>query len=114
MPVVRVKSNGAWVEVDGVSNHAHPEYAPVDTLSELQVGVEELYDGVEELHDVLNQKSDMDHQHTASEVGALPIEGGAMEGTLILNGIVLTEGIDFGPDDPSGGVFGQLYFKKVT
>ena len=163
MPVVRVKSNGAWVEVDGVSNHAHPEYAPVDTLSELQVGVEELYDGVEELkvgseelqicieelyagieevqvsaeelqssveelhtgvedlqlsiadlHNVLEQKSDMDHQHTASEVGALPIEGGTMEGTLTLSGIVLTEGIDFGSGDPRGGVFGQLYFKKVT
>lgn len=107
MPVVRVKSNGAWVEVDGVSNHAHPEYASVDTLSELQVGVEELYDA-------LNQKSEIDHQHIASEVGALSIEGGTMEGVLIVNGIVLTEGIDYGSGDPSGGVLGQLYFKKVT
>ena len=30
------------------------------------------------------------------------------------NGIVLTEGIDYGSGDPVGGVEGQLYFKKVT
>lgn len=107
MPVVRVKSNGAWVEVDGVSNHAHPEYASAATLSELQAGVEEV-------SDLLNQKSDMNHQHIPSEVGALPIAGGAMEGTLTVMGMVLTEGIDYGSGDPGGGVLGQLYFKKVT
>ena len=62
----------------------------------------------------LDQKSNIDHQHTASEVGALPISGGAMEGTLTVRGIILTEGIDYGSGDPSGGVVGQLYFKKVT
>lgn len=30
------------------------------------------------------------------------------------NGIILTEGIDYGSGDPGGGVVGQLYFKKVT
>ena len=104
MPVVRVKNNGVWTEVDGVSNHTHPEYASVDTLSELQAGVETLNE----------QKSDMDHQHTASEVGALPITGGVMEDALTLRGIVLTEGIDYGSGDPGSGVLGQLYFKKVT
>ena len=104
MPVVRVKNNGVWTEVDGVSNHTHPEYASVDTLSELQAGVETLHE----------QKAAIDHQHTASEVGALPIIGGAMEGTLTVMGIVLTEGIDYGSGDPGDGVIGQLYFKKVT
>ena len=107
MSVVKVKNNGVWQEVDGVSNHTHPEYASAATLSELQTGVESLYD-------MVNQKSDMDHQHTASEVGALPITGGAMEGTLTVNGIVLTEGIDYGPGDPGDGILGQLYFKRVT
>lgn len=107
MSVVKVKNNGVWQEVDGVSNHTHPEYASEATLSELQTGVEDLYD-------MVNQKSDMDHQHTASEVGALPITGGVMEDSLTLRGIVLTEGIDYGYGDPGGGVLGQLYFKKVT
>jgi hypothetical protein len=40
--------------------------------------------------------------------------GGELTGTLMLNGIVLTEGVDYGTGDPSGGVVGQLYFKKVT
>lgn len=54
------------------------------------------------------------HGVTAEQVGALPITGGIMENTLTLNGVVLTEGIDYGTGDPSGGVTGQLYFKKVT
>lgn len=41
-------------------------------------------------------------------------DGGVLTGTLTVNGIVLTEGIDYGTGDPSGGVVGQLYFKKVT
>lgn len=32
---------------------------------------------------------------------------------LFTNGIILKEGIDYGTSDPSGGVLGQLYFKKV-
>lgn len=54
------------------------------------------------------------HDVTAKQAGALPITGGAMEGTLTTHGIILTEGIDYGTGDPSGGVLGQLYFKKVT
>lgn len=30
------------------------------------------------------------------------------------NGIILTEGVDYGYGDPGSGVLGQLYFKKVT
>ena len=37
-----------------------------------------------------------------------------MEGVLTVQGIVLTEGIDYGSGDPGDGVLGQLYFKKVT
>lgn len=54
------------------------------------------------------------HGVTAEQAGALPITGGIMEGAITLNGIVLTEGIDYGPGDPGSGVLGQLYFKKVT
>ena len=54
------------------------------------------------------------HEVTADQVGALPIAGGTMEGTLTTNGIILTEGIDYGTGDPSDGTLGQLYFKKVT
>lgn len=68
----------------------------------------------------LSEKSNIDHKHTASEVGALSNKGGYLYGTLtVLNtlttkGIVLTEGVDFGSKTPSGGVLGQVYFKKVT
>lgn len=63
-----------------------------------------------------NHINNMENPHsvTAEQVGALPITGGSMEGTLTVNGIVLTEGIDYGSGDPGGGVLGQLYFKKVT
>ena len=71
------------------------------------------YDALANLPD-LDKKSNVDHEHTASEVGALPITGGVMEDTLTVRGIVLTEGIDYGTGDPGGGVLGQLYFKKVT
>lgn len=62
----------------------------------------------------LNQKADITHEHTAEEIAALPINGGMMTGTLTTNGIVLTQGIDYGSGDPVGGTLGQLYFKKVT
>lgn len=54
------------------------------------------------------------HSVTAEQIGATPITGGTMEGTLTVHGIVLTEGVDYGSGNPSGGVQGQLYFKKVT
>jgi hypothetical protein len=60
------------------------------------------------------ENQDNPHHVTAEQVGALPITGGVMENTLTVNGIVLTEGIDYGSGDPGGGVLGQLYFKKVT
>jgi hypothetical protein len=63
-----------------------------------------------------NHTSNKENPHvvTAQQVGALPITGGTLENTLTVQGIVLTEEIDYGVDDPSGGVTGQLYFKKVT
>lgn len=54
------------------------------------------------------------HSVTAEQVGALPITGGTMENAITLNGVILTEGIDYGTGDPGSGVPGQLYFKKVT
>lgn len=63
-----------------------------------------------------NHTSNNDNPHsvTAEQIGATPITGGTMEGTLTVHGIVLTEGVDYGSGNPSGGVEGQLYFKKVT
>ena len=54
------------------------------------------------------------HEVTVEQIGALPITGGIMEDALTLNGVVLTEGVDYGYGDPGDGVLGQLYFKKVT
>jgi hypothetical protein len=63
-----------------------------------------------------NHTSNMENPHavTTEQIGALPITGGVMEDTITVKGVVLTEGIDYGSGDPSGGVIGQLYFKKVT
>lgn len=63
-----------------------------------------------------NHTSNMENPHvvTTEQIGALPISGGIMENTLTLNGVILTEGVDYGHGDPAGGVLGQLYFKRVT
>lgn len=71
------------------------------------------YVPIEALDNHIENKSNP-HNVTAEQVGALPITGGIMEDTLTVNGLVLTEGIDYGSGDPGSGVFGQLYFKKVT
>lgn len=68
---------------------------------------------IENFDDHIEDKSNP-HGVTAEQVGALPIAGGVMENTVTLNGIILTEGIDYGSGDPGDGVVGQLYFKKVT
>lgn len=57
---------------------------------------------------------DGDKQIDYNALANLPIVEGVMTGTLTVNGIVLTEGVDYGTGDPGGGVVGQLYFKKVT
>lgn len=65
-----------------------------------------------EWQEIINIDADtVDGMHADEFV---PIAGGQLTGTLTLNGIVLTEGVDYGTGDPSGGVVGQLYFKKVT
>lgn len=61
-----------------------------------------------------NMENPNPHEVTAEQVGALPITGGIMEDVLTVKGLVLTEGVDYGSDDPGDGVLGQLYFKKVT
>lgn len=52
------------------------------------------------------------HSVTASQIGALPKTGGTMTGTMTVNGIVLTEGKDYGDTLPETGVKGQLFFLK--
>lgn len=66
----------------------------------------------ETLNDHIEDKSNP-HEITAEQVGAVPITGGIMQNKLTVKGIVLTEGIDYGDSNPTGGVVGQLYFKKV-
>lgn len=67
-----------------------------------------------DVFDTHTSNTENPHAVIAEQVGALPTAGGVMEGTLTLNGIILTEGIDYGSGDPGDGVLGQLYFKKVT
>ena len=57
---------------------------------------------------------DGDKQIDYNALANLPISEGVVKDTLTVRGIILTEGIDYGSGDPSGGVLGQLYFKKVT
>ena len=67
-----------------------------------------------ETFDIHTEDNGNPHGVTAEQAGALPITGGVMENTVTLNGIILTEGIDYGVGDPGSGVLGQLYFKRVT
>lgn len=48
---------------------------------------------------------------TANE--ALPRTGGVMTGNVTLNGITLTEGVDYGTELPTPGKKGRLFFKVV-
>lgn len=67
-----------------------------------------------EIHEIHLEDNSNPHSVTAEQTGALPITGGVMDGSVTFNGIVLTEGIDYGYGDPGSGVLGQLYFKRVT
>ena len=57
---------------------------------------------------------DGDKQIDHNAMANLPISDGGMKDISTVRGIILTEGIDYGSGDPSSGVLGQLYFKKVT
>ena len=94
MPVLKVYKDGVWEELGGTS--------PMDGGNADTLG------GMPASHYAVasDTQSSLD--------GKLDIAGGTMEGTLNLNGIVLTAGVDYGASNPSGGVLGQLYFKKVT
>ena len=99
------KENVGLENVDNTTDMDKPiSYAVQDALDNM-VGLE-----------VFDQHTNMENPHnvTAEQVGALPITGGVMENTITLNGIILTEGIDYGSGDPGDGTLGQLYFKKVT
>lgn len=45
---------------------------------------------------------------------ALPKSGGTMTGAITTNGIILTDGVDYGDNLPSTVTPGKLFFKKVT
>ena len=53
------------------------------------------------------------HNVTASQLGAIHKTGGAMVGDLTVNGLILTEGKDYGTELPENGTEGQLFFLKV-
>lgn len=128
---VLVKFNN-YASTEVFNNHIEDKSNPHD-VTKTQIGLanvnntadldkpvsnatKEALDGKVNLEVFDNHTSNVENPHgvTAEQVGALPITGGIMESTLTLNGVVLTEGIDYGTGDPSGGVPGQLYFKKVT
>ena len=44
---------------------------------------------------------------------ALPRTGGTMSGALTVNGVILTEGVDYGTELPAAGTKGRLFFKVV-
>ena len=53
------------------------------------------------------------HTHQAADVGALPIGGGTLTGTLSTKGIVLAVGTDYGTELPSTATAGKLFFLKA-
>lgn len=46
----------------------------------------------------------------------LPISGGVLTGATTFNGIILTEGVDYGTEEqrPPAGIKGRIYFQKVN
>lgn len=59
----------------------------------------------------------IEHNHDASDVGAVPSAGGTMTGTLVMDGgdIVLKEGVNYGTEEqmPAAGVKGRVFLKKI-
>ena len=50
---------------------------------------------------------------TATDINALASTGGTVTGPVTFNGIILKEGIDFGPTLPSTAQVGQVFFLEV-
>ena len=93
-------------KVDNTSDMEKPISEAVDAALGNKANSEDLNNHIE--------NTGNPHGVNAEQVGALSIAGGAMDGKLTLNGIILTKGTDYGSSDPGSGVLGQLYFKKVT
>ena len=49
------------------------------------------------------------HQHAEY----LPLVGGVMTGNITVNGIILTEGTDYGTTFPTNALVGKLFLKEV-
>jgi hypothetical protein len=49
----------------------------------------------------------------ASDVKAMPLSGGTATGPITFNGIILKEGVDYGPSLPSTAQVGQIFFLEV-
>lgn len=60
------------------------------------------------------QNADTNGYLEAALESKLDRTGGVMTGSVTLNGIVLTKGVDYGPTLPSPGTPGRIFFKKVT
>ena len=102
-----------YISVEAFNQHIESTNNPHNVTAE-QIGINDILDIIQV--EIDNHILDKDNPHgvTTEQIEALPIAGGALEGTLTVNGIVLTDGIDYGSGDPGDGVLGQLYFKKVT
>lgn len=44
----------------------------------------------------------------------LPLSGGTLTGQVKMNGIVLTEGVDYGTSLPAAGTKGRMFYVKVS
>ena len=53
------------------------------------------------------------HEVTCEQIGAVNKNGDTMSGTLSVNGLILTEDVDYGTTLPEAGTKGRLFFKKV-
>lgn len=59
------------------------------------------------------ENKDNPHEVTCDQIGAANKNGDTMIGTLTVNGLILTEGVDYGSELPEAGTKGRLFFKKV-
>ena len=64
---------------------------------------------------IAEHKEDKNNPHavTCTQIGAVNKNGDTMTGTLTLNGMMLTEDVDYGATLPEAGTKGRLFFKKV-
>ena len=92
------------IVIDGVT------YAVVDALGNEVAGECGLWSSGAMVAVLIDTAAEKAYIQNGAE---LPLSGGTMTGAITVNGLILTDGEDFGPELPEHGTKGRMFFKAV-